>query len=104
MPRYIDAEKLKLSIIGLLESTDIDTQKWALKACEFMVETADTVDAVEVRQIRFKLHEAYKQVREAFRHSVKIEDKFGVAWFAATAFGIEEAMNVINKLEEGDNG
>lgn len=54
--------------------------------------------------IRSKLHEEYLYTRDAFRHAVKIKDQFGVAWNAAMSFGIENAMNVINKLEDGDNG
>ena len=52
MPRYIDAEKLKLSIIGLRESAirnKQEVQVWGLNACEFLVETADTANVEEVR-------------------------------------------------------
>ena len=52
MPRYIDAEKLKLSIIGLREGAirnKQEVQVWALNACEFMVETAGTADVEEVK-------------------------------------------------------
>ncbi len=72
MPRYIDAEKLKLSIIGLREnsrsltllfkqfpqpcseSARYETLTWALNVCEHLLDCEPTADVKEVRHGEWK--------------------------------------------------
>lgn len=52
MPRYIDAEKFRLTIIGLREDAlrnKQETQVWALNACECLLNQADTADVNEAK-------------------------------------------------------